>query len=82
MQAGMMQGGQGMMSSMYNQQAMAHLPQLAQPHMGGNMMGYGPMMPQQQGFGNMNPGQGALLLTPCPHAQAGAHTFRCLSAVW
>lgn len=48
MQAGMLQAGQGMMGGMYNPQAMAHLPQLAQPQMGLNMMGYG----------NVNPAQG------------------------
>ena len=58
MQVGMMQAGQGMMGGMYNPQAMAHLPQLAQPQMGLNMMGYGQPMGPQQAFGNVNPAQG------------------------
>jgi len=49
MQAGMMQAGQGMMG---------HLPQLAQPQMGLNIMGYGQPMGPQQAFGNVNPAQG------------------------
>ncbi len=56
MQGGMMQAGQGMMGSMYNQQAKPHLPQLAQPPMGPNMMGYGPMGPQPFGAMNSAPG--------------------------
>lgn len=58
MQTGMMQAGQGMVGGMYNPQAMAHLPQLAQPQMGLNMMGYGQPMGPQQAYGNANPAQG------------------------
>ncbi len=53
-----MQAGPGMMGGMYNPQPMAHLPQLAQPQMGLNMMGYGQPAGPQQAFGNVNPAQG------------------------
>ena len=67
MQAGTMQAGQGMMGGMYNPQAMAHLPQLAQPQMGLNMMGYGQPMGLQQAFGSVNPAQGMTgrIYLPC-----------------